>query len=130
MEYNLCYDIDYKCVFDIDRVVFWATRIKDVSHRKHRVRLLYRFGPSLTIIITKVILGIFWAIVETDTCEPLVEFTQNDPFPIAVTMTLCRYCTYGKLCKGVAHRVILTTNLAACVCVCVCVCAKFYQFLP
>ena len=50
MEYNLCYDIDYKCVFDVDRVVFWATRIKDVSHRKHRVRLLYRFGPSLTDI--------------------------------------------------------------------------------
>ena len=49
MEYNLCYDIDYKCVFDVDRVVFWATRIKDVSNRKHRVRLLYRFGPSLTI---------------------------------------------------------------------------------
>ena len=46
MEYNLCYDIDYKCVFDVDRVVFWATRIKDVSHRKHRVRLLY---PALAV---------------------------------------------------------------------------------
>ena len=46
MEYNLCYDIDYKCVFDVDRVVFWATRIKHVSHRKHRVRLLY---PALAV---------------------------------------------------------------------------------
>ena len=46
MEYNLCYDIDYKCVFGVDRVVFWATRIKDVSHRKHRVRLLH---PALAV---------------------------------------------------------------------------------
>ena len=46
MEYNLCYDIDYKCVFDVDRDVFWATRIKHVSHRNHRVRLLY---PALAV---------------------------------------------------------------------------------
>ena len=50
MEYNLCYDIDYKCVFDVDRVVFWATRIKDVSHRKHRVRLLY---PALATVVQR-----------------------------------------------------------------------------
>ena len=31
------------------------------------------------IILTKVILGIFWAILETDTWEPLVELTRNDP---------------------------------------------------
>ena len=31
------------------------------------------------IILTKVILGIVWAILETDTWEPLVELTRNDP---------------------------------------------------
>ena len=31
------------------------------------------------IILTKVILGIFWAILETDTWKQLVELTRNDP---------------------------------------------------
>ena len=31
------------------------------------------------IILTKVILGICWAVLETDTWEPLVELTRNDP---------------------------------------------------
>ena len=39
----------------------------------------------ILIILTKVILGIFWAILETDTWEllqKLVELTRNDPFMI------------------------------------------------
>ena len=41
---------DYKLVlFYVYRVVFWATRIKDVSNRKHRVRLVDPLRPSLTL---------------------------------------------------------------------------------
>ena len=43
------------------------------------------------IILTKVILGIVWAILETDTWEPLVELTRNDPamLKLAVFFIIC-----------------------------------------
>ena len=44
------------------------------------------------IILTKVILGIFWAILETDTWEllsKLVELTRNDPKLFHTLMVLC-----------------------------------------
>ena len=43
------------------------------------------------IILTKVILGICWAILESDTWEPLVELTRNDPI---YRQTNVKY-TYG-----------------------------------
>ena len=39
-------------------------------------RILHAF---IILTVNQVILGIFWAILETDTWEPLVELTRNDP---------------------------------------------------
>ena len=65
-----------------------------MQYQKKFERLYLQKYPELQprnwhafIILTKVILGIFWAILETDTWEPLVELTPNDPFPIAVPKT-------------------------------------------
>ena len=41
------------------------------------IKLIY--AKYYSIVLTKVILGIFWAILETDTWEPMVELTRNDP---------------------------------------------------
>ena len=53
------------------------------------------------IILTKVILGIFWAILETDTWEPLVELTRNDP---AVYYCMSKACRQIGVAKAIMTR--------------------------
>ena len=59
------------------------------------------------MILTKVILGICWAILETDTWEPLVELTRND-------RAGC-YISLKKRYKGVQFNAIRVTRGWVCV---------------
>ena len=75
-----------KCRYDASKVNILATmaktpyqteslnwRISKNNYSELQPRILHAF------VLTKVILGIFWAILGTVTWEPLVELTRNDP---------------------------------------------------